>query len=41
MKLYADVDNYSTLQGGLIMENENYYGEHTLKRGDDTSKKCR
>jgi hypothetical protein len=39
--MYADVDNCSTLQGGLMMEDDNSDGENTLKRGDDTCKKCR
>jgi hypothetical protein len=41
LKLYVDVDNCSTLWGGLIMAEDNYDGEQTLKRGDDTYKKCR
>jgi hypothetical protein len=39
--LYVDVDNCSALQGGLIMEDENFVGEHTLKRGKDVYNKCR
>jgi hypothetical protein len=35
MKLYVDVDNYSALWGGLIMADDNYDGEHALKRGED------
>ena len=37
----VDVDDYSALQRGLIMVEENFDGEHTLKGGDDTCNMCR
>ena len=41
MKVYVDVDNCSALRVGLIMIDDNYDGEHTLKRDDETCNKCR
>jgi hypothetical protein len=41
MNLYDDVDNCNALLGGLVMEDDNSDGEHTLKRGKDAYKKCR